>query len=73
MMMMYELNMSFCLVPMHMTTYFMQFHTVLTSGVSVLSLAPAPPTVYVWQQHVCAAALRGCDGVWEGEGDRGGE
>lgn len=36
-------------------------------------LSPAPLTVYVWQQHVCAAARRGCDSVWGGEGDRGGE
>lgn len=29
--------------------------------------------VYVWQQHVCAAARRGCDHVWDGEGDCCGE
>jgi len=29
--------------------------------------------VYVWQQHVCAAARRGRDGVWGGEGDRSGD
>lgn len=36
-------------------------------------LVTAPPTVYVWQQHVCAAARRGCDGVRDTKGDRGGE
>lgn len=33
----------------------------------------APPTVYVWKQHVCATAQPGCDGVWVREGDRSGE
>lgn len=33
----------------------------------------APPTVYVWKQHVCATAQPGCDGVRVREGDRSGE
>ena len=60
---------------MHMTAYFLCVHTVRTELTLFLSsLLPAVPlTVYVWQQHVCSAARRGCDGVWDGEGDCGGE
>lgn len=71
-----------CLAPMHMTTYYVlndnMYLQTLGSAVSwrlvfLSSLTPAPLTVYVWQQHVCAAARRGRDGVWGGEGDRSGE
>lgn len=44
----------------------------LSASLCFPSLA-ASSSVYVWQQHVCAAAHRGCHGVRQGEGDRGGE
>ena len=67
-----------------MTTYYvfnnnnnMCFQTLRSAvswpPVSLSSLTSAPLTVYVWQQHVCAAARWGRDGVRGREGDRSGE
>lgn len=77
------LNEVFCLASLHMTPDLKSLLTVQSAAAEIFFffflfflfsfLSPAPLTVYVWQQHVCAAARRGCDGVWGGEGDRGGE